>query len=93
MSLPLTSSSGFGFWPQTPQSRIVSCSDGAEELQAKVKDYLDAGVRLVWLVYPKIETVVEYRGGGLMRRYEGDTCLEGGDVLPGFSYRLTSLFK
>ena len=84
-----------GFWAVAPDLavEIISPSEGAAEIQAKVQDYLEAGVRLVWLVYPKICTVVEYRGGGQMRQIEGDACLEGGDVLPGFSYRLASLFR
>ncbi|HEY3450426.1 MAG TPA: Uma2 family endonuclease [Myxococcales bacterium] len=84
-----------GFWPIAPDLavEIISPSEGAAEIQAKVQDYLKAGVRLVWLVYPEIRSVIEYRSGGQVRQLEGDACLDGGDVLPGFSYRLTSLFK
>ncbi len=43
-----------GFWPFAPDLavEIVSPGDSATELRAKVREYLDAGTRLVWVVWP-----------------------------------------
>ena len=40
---------------------IVSPSDRAREIRDKVDDYLRAGTRLVWVVYPSTRSVAVYR--------------------------------
>jgi Uma2 family endonuclease len=63
-------------------------------MAAKAKRYLAAGVRLVWVVWPKYRQVDVWRAGedqpGTTLNL-GDT-LDGLDVLPGFSYPLARLF-
>ena len=71
---------------------VVSPSDSANEIQEKVNEYLDVGVRLIWVVYPIQHTVTVYaadRAGRLLN--EADT-LDGGDVLPGFSLAVADIF-
>jgi Uma2 family endonuclease len=84
-----------GFWPVAPDLviEIVSPSDSADEIQAKVQDYLDAGTRLIWVVYPATKTVTEYRKRGALRQLDIDDVLKGSSVLPGFSYPLKQLFR
>ncbi len=84
-----------GFWPVAPDLvvEIVSPSDTADDIQSKVQDYLDAGTRLIWVVYPPTKTVVEYRKRGGLPRLGIDDALQGNDVLPGFSYPLKQLFR
>jgi Uma2 family endonuclease len=84
-----------GFWPIAPDLavEIISPSDSASEVHDKVQDYLDAGVRLVWVVYPNTRTVVEYCPPGQSRLYRLDDELVGGDILPGFSFKLHDLFR
>lgn len=83
-----------GFWPIAPDLaiEIISPSESASEIREKLDDYLAAGVRLIWVVYPSTETVEAIRGKEIKRLGKSD-LLEGGDVVPGFSYRLSSLFR
>ena len=69
---------------------VVSPRDGAETVELKVRAYLAAGVRVVWLVYPKARTV-HVRAIGVSRVIEGDEVLATEDVLPGFSVRVSEL--
>src|SRR5207244_9611398 len=39
---------------------VVSPTDDAEALQEKVEEYLRAGVRLVWVVYPLVRKLFAY---------------------------------
>lgn len=84
-----------GFWPIAPDLvvEIISPSETAEAVQDKVRDYLAAGVRLIWLVYPKTKTVVEYQSPTQIRQLTIEDSLDGGEVIPGFSYPLKDLFR
>jgi len=74
---------------------VYSPSDRPAEVRAKVDDYLRLGVRAVWVLMPAIRAVrVHARQGGRVTETlltEADT-LEGGDVLPGFSCPIATLF-
>jgi len=76
---------------------VVSPSDSAADINAKVLEYLDAGVRLIWIVYPETETVAVYRPEATSRllggsdQISGDQ-LSGEDVLPGFTFPITGIF-
>ena len=69
---------------------VLSPSDRADQVQAKIHDWLRAGVRLLWYVDPATGITAVYRpdGGGIVGPEER---LDGGDVLPGFSIRLREL--
>lgn len=68
---------------------IVSPRDLAEELEAKVEDYLRAGVRLVWVIQPASRVAHVYRLDGSTTRLHEDDSLDGEEVLPGFRCRLS----
>jgi len=63
---------------------VVSPSNAASAIQDKVLEYLDAGVRLVWVVDPKARTATTYRSRSRIAILDEDEELDGGDVLPGF---------
>ncbi len=71
---------------------VVSPTDLAEDLTQKVKQYLAAGAKAVWVFYPKTREVQVFRadGGSFVRRE--NEALEDPDILPGFSLDLKSLF-
>jgi Uma2 family endonuclease len=60
--------------------------------QQRVIDYLEAGVRLVWVVDPHSRTAIAYRPDGSARLVRRDEALEGEDVVPGFHLPLADLF-
>lgn len=71
---------------------VVSRSNPAGEVVAKVGEYLKAGVRLVWVIYPMERVVYAYRAPKEVRVLGDDDALDGGDVLPGFSVPVSELF-
>lgn len=71
---------------------INSPNDLARDVERKVKEYLDAGVRLVWVVDPDTRTVRVHRGDGSAAWLRQDDELSGEDVVPGFLCRVRDLF-
>jgi Uma2 family endonuclease len=71
---------------------VVSPNDLARDVQAKVRDYLRAGVRLVWVLYPETKSVVAFRPDRTAVTIPEDGDLSGEDVLPGFTCRVGELF-
>jgi Uma2 family endonuclease len=67
-------------------------NDRAEEIEERVKDYLRAGVPLVWVVYPRTGCVRVLRQGGKATQLTGAEELTGEEVLPGFSCSVEQLF-
>jgi Uma2 family endonuclease len=57
-----------------------------------VRDYLDAGTRLVWIVDPDLRTVTVHRSGAPWLVRGEDDALDGEDVVPGFRVRVGDLF-
>jgi Uma2 family endonuclease len=82
-----------GFWgPPDLAVEITSPTNRVSEIQARVTDYLDAGVRLVWVVDPPTRSVTCYADSGAARILRADEVLEGDDVLPGFRLPLHTFF-
>lgn len=71
---------------------VLSTGNTKREMDRKIQEYFQAGVRLVWLVDPKTETAKAYTSPRKVRRINKDQALDGGDVLPGFVLPLKKLF-
>jgi len=71
---------------------VLSPRDRPRYVMDKVGEYLEAGVRLVWVIDPKKERAVVYRSLSDVRELGPDQSLEGQDVVPGFSCRLRDIF-
>ena len=71
---------------------VLSPSDRMGGALAKVALYLQAGVRLVWLVDPDEQTVIVFRPDATPEKLDATMTLDGGDVLPGFSVPVAELF-
>jgi Uma2 family endonuclease len=91
----LSDDKSVAFWTVAPDIavEVISPGETANEVQEKINDYLAAGTQLVWTVYPPTRQVVAYTPDGLARTYSGDDVLEYPDVLPGFSCKVSDLFK
>jgi Uma2 family endonuclease len=71
---------------------VLSPSDRMVDAMSKITMYLQAGVRLVWLIDPETRTVTVFRQDTAPKSIgEGDT-LDGGDVLPGFTVPVSEIF-
>lgn len=71
---------------------IVSPSDGAEYLEGKVRDYLAAGAREVWVLYPKTKHVHIFCRTGEWRVLSETQIVESPELLPGFSVKVSEFF-
>lgn len=71
---------------------VVSPNDKADEVETKVEEYFNAGVPMVWVVYPRHERVYVYDSPTQIRRFRKSDTLDGGAVLPGLQLPLAELF-
>ena len=72
---------------------ILSPVDRPGETLAKVEEWLEAGVRLVWVIDPDRRVAAVYRADGSVMTVSPDAEVDGEAVLPGFSFRLSDLFE
>jgi len=72
---------------------IVSPTNLAEEIDGKVTDYFQSGVRLVWVFYPDTGRVYVYPSPTQVSILERTDTLNGGEVLPGFQLPIVRLYE
>lgn len=67
---------------------LISPSDTLKETQDKMKEYIDNGVLLGWLIHRKQGFVEIYRPGQPVEKVDMPVGLSGENILPGFSINL-----
>jgi Uma2 family endonuclease len=72
---------------------VVSPTDLAQDLAHKVEQYLAAGVRVVWVVYPNTREVHVFREGGAAAVLGLADRIETADLLPGFTAPVSQFFE
>jgi len=83
-----------GFFDGAPDLavEVVSPTDRAGEIEAKVAGYLRAGTRLVWVVYPKEHFVRVHRSSAESFLVDETGTLAGDLVVPGFTLAVADIF-
>ncbi|MEG4575252.1 Uma2 family endonuclease [Microcoleus sp. N3A4] len=91
-----------GLTPKQKESFIPLCpdfvvelrskTDNMEPLRAKMKEYMNNGARLGWLIDRKNKKVEIYRQSQDVEVLENPISLSGEDVLPGFVLDLTEVW-
>jgi Uma2 family endonuclease len=73
---------------------IASPNQYRPELAEKARRYLEAGVLLLWIVWPKYRQVDVWRPGSHqpVATLADVDFLDGLDILPGFTFPVTDLF-
>lgn len=71
---------------------ILSPNDTAEDMADKVREYLDAGVALVWEVSPFYETVIVHRPDARPALFNDQQELTAEPHLPGFRVPVAEIF-
>jgi Uma2 family endonuclease len=71
---------------------LTSPTDNLQETQAKMREYMLSGVKLGWLIHPKIRIVEIYRIGQEVERLESPATLSGENVLPDLVLDLQSIW-
>jgi Uma2 family endonuclease len=82
------------FPPIVPDFAIElrSRTDSLADLQAKMREYQDNGVRLGLLINPQDNQVEIYRLNGMVEVLQSPTQVSGEDVLPGFELDLSTIW-
>jgi len=63
---------------------IVSPGDDASDLRQKIKQYLDAGTSVVWVIYPRSRQIEIHTPDKIIRTLGVEDTLEAPQLLPGF---------
>ena len=72
---------------------ILSPDDRPGEVQAKIAEWLGAGVRLAWELDPERQTAWVHRPDGTQSLVNAGGALDGESVLPGFRCELKDLYR
>jgi Uma2 family endonuclease len=72
---------------------LRSRTDSLEELEEKMQEYMENGVRLGWLLDPQNEQAKIYRQGQIVEVLRSPATLSGEEVLPGFVLDLSRVFR
>ena len=70
---------------------VLSEGNTKAEMARKVREYFEAGARLVWLIDPKKRIARVFSAPEKQALVRADQALDGGDVLPGFMLPLSDL--
>ena len=84
-----------GFFPGAPDfaAEVVSPDDSRREMHEKALGWIEAGARLVWVVWPDERQVTVYRPGCEPVMLDAGQTLDGADVVPGFTCGVAELFE
>lgn len=77
--------------PPTIAVEVVSPNNRAEDMARKIHQYLQAGCRVVWVVYPSLRMIETHSAQGV-RQVREPEVLENEDILHGFSLLLSYIF-
>ncbi len=84
--------------PGTPNLavEIISPGDNADDVQRKLRTYLDEGTEQIWLVYPRSQEIHQYINGTpeQVKLYRGSTSIDADALFPGLEgLTLEAIFK
>lgn len=72
---------------------VKSPTDTRRELRRQAEQYMAAGTRMVWLIFPEEGQIEVYLPDQDVIEIELDGVLDGGDVLPGFTLAVSEVFR
>jgi Uma2 family endonuclease len=84
-----------GFFDGAPDLavEVISPSETMEDIENKLFDYLDAGTQVVWLVFPRTQSITVYRSLQDIRIFTSEDTIDCEELLPGFSIPVKELFS
>ena len=71
---------------------LLSPNDRLPDIQAKMREYRECGVKLGWLIYPDEKIVEIYRLGKVVEIIANPTSLSGENLMPGLTVELNEIF-
>jgi Uma2 family endonuclease len=81
--------------PITIAVEVISEGNTRSEMRRKSREYFESGSKLIWLIYPKSQTIAVFESLSEepTRILSKDEILDGGSVLPGFSMSVSEVFR
>ena len=79
--------------PPVVAAEILSPSDRVDEINRKIKVYLESGVQFVWIVDPDLKTLTIHRPSARPQLLAGDQEFSGESELPGLRFAIEELFS
>lgn len=71
---------------------VASTGDRPAEIRQKAAMWLEAGVRMAWVVLPAEHVIEIHRAGQPVVTLDESAALEGADVVPGFTTPVAAIF-
>lgn len=72
---------------------IISKNDEINQVELKTKEYLEAGVKLVWHVFPALKMVRVFKNIRTSHSFFEDDILDASPILPAFKIKVGDIFK
>ena len=72
---------------------VVSPNDSFYEVNQRIADYLQAGVKEVWIVDPELRTISIRKSGVPTIELDENSTLKSDDLLPGFALKVSEIFQ
>jgi len=72
---------------------VLSPNDRANEVQAKIRDWLDAGCRAVWIVDPETKSVTIYKSTHDIVVFNSTDTITDAQILPDFNAAISEIFE
>jgi Uma2 family endonuclease len=85
--------SSFVDGPPVFAAEVLSPNDKKKDIDDAIEEYLECGVKVLWIVDPRNETVTVYRPNGKPELFNADQEIFGDPELPGFRRRVAEIFE
>ncbi len=84
-----------GFLEVAPELvvEIISPGNPRKEIDKKIKEYLNIGVKWVWLIDPKNRSCMVYRSQTDVQKLTENDSLVGDEILAGFEIKIAKFFE
>jgi Uma2 family endonuclease len=71
---------------------VLSPDDERDDVSTRIEQYMNAGLRLLWILDPETETVAVHEPGKAGRLYRAPDVLDAGPVFPQFRLDIGAFF-
>jgi Uma2 family endonuclease len=72
---------------------IISTHDPVNDVTDKVLEYLNAGVKVIWHIFPKQQVVYVYKSYSDIKILKGDSICSAAPILPDYQITVDEIFK
>jgi Uma2 family endonuclease len=72
---------------------VITPDDADPDVAPKVRDYLDAGARAVWVVDTALQSLTVHRSGRPPESFSRNDTVDGGAAVPGYRLPVREIFE